>query len=237
MGRRASLQEVDLETFIAGPVGRFVRGPRVAVWCFSEVLMGATMSGELGAADLDVILATNRLAGRLEGFDSILDAQRHTGFAPGTMHRWFVHGLAYIREAQGRLRRNVCVLPRGFDLMVSVRGALKLAPIPWEQHLARDLRTAFATLGYEAEARSMAWAVRSLLSRPTRAKAPLTRREHDVATLAAEGLSDLNIGQTLGISETTVGSHMARVFRKLEVRSRVELANVFRVRERRRFGR
>lgn len=190
--------------------------------------MGASLEGQLGAEDLEVILATNQVARRLERFDSVLDAQRHTGFAPGTMHRWFVHGLGYIRAAKGRLRRNVCVLPRGFDLMVSVRGALELAPIPWEQHLSVDLVEAFITLGHHEDARALARTVRALLPRGRNRQARLTRREEEVARLAAQGLSDLNIGQTMGISETTVGSHMARVFRKLEVHSRVELANALR---------
>lgn len=224
-----SLEEVDVTTFVRQPVGRFVRGPRVAVWCISERLMGASLEGQLGADDLDIVLKTNRLTARLGRFDSILDAQRHTGFVPGTMHRWFVHGLGYIRAANGRLQRNVCVLPRGFELMVSVQGALKLAPIPWEQHVVQDLSEAFVTLGYRDEARSLSTAVRRLLATSSRTKRHrMTRREREVATLAAQGLSDLNIGQTLGISETTVGSHLTRVFRKLEVHSRVELANALR---------
>lgn len=231
--QRGSLVETDAASFVRKPIGRYVRGPGVAVWCFSERLMGASVTGRVGPDDLAIFLETNALARRLQAFDSVLDAHQHTGFSPGTMQRWFAHGLDYITAARGRLRRNVCVLPRGFELRVAVAGAVRLAPIPWEQHVVLHLREAFERLGYQSKATALAAEVRRL-TRQTHLQsvAALSRREHEVATLAASGLSDLNIGQALGISETTVGSHMARVFRKLKVHSRVDLANAFRRGER-----
>lgn len=54
----------------------------------------------------------------------------------------------------------------------------------------------------------------------------LSPREREVARLAAEGFSDLNIAQQLGISEGTVGQHLHAVYRKLGVSSRTELGTL-----------
>lgn len=51
----------------------------------------------------------------------------------------------------------------------------------------------------------------------------LSERERDVVRLVVEGLSDLQIATRLEISETTVGSHLRRIYSKLQVHSRAEL--------------
>jgi DNA-binding CsgD family transcriptional regulator len=51
----------------------------------------------------------------------------------------------------------------------------------------------------------------------------LSAREREIVALVAEGLSDLNISARLSICESTVGSHLRRVYKKLGVHSRVEL--------------
>jgi DNA-binding CsgD family transcriptional regulator len=52
----------------------------------------------------------------------------------------------------------------------------------------------------------------------------LTEREHDVARLAAEGLSDQEIADRLGISSRTVGNHLHHVYAKLGIGGRSALA-------------
>jgi predicted ATPase/DNA-binding CsgD family transcriptional regulator/DNA-binding XRE family transcriptional regulator len=52
----------------------------------------------------------------------------------------------------------------------------------------------------------------------------LTRREREVATLIAQGLTDREIAERLVITEGTVGSHVAHIFDKLGMRSRASLA-------------
>jgi DNA-binding NarL/FixJ family response regulator len=58
----------------------------------------------------------------------------------------------------------------------------------------------------------------------------LTRRELDVLALAAEGNSNREIGRALWVTEETVKSHLASVYRKLGARGRSEAADVARSR-------
>lgn len=55
---------------------------------------------------------------------------------------------------------------------------------------------------------------------------PLTRREREVAILAAQGLPSREIGERLFVGKRTVESHLARIYGKLGIRSRVELARM-----------
>jgi DNA-binding CsgD family transcriptional regulator len=55
---------------------------------------------------------------------------------------------------------------------------------------------------------------------------PLTRREREVAELAARNLSSKDIAEKLFVSVRTVENHLQRAYEKLGVRSRVELADV-----------
>lgn len=54
---------------------------------------------------------------------------------------------------------------------------------------------------------------------------PLTRREREVALLAAQGLASRSIGERLFLSPRTVENHLARAYDKLGIRSRAELAH------------
>ena len=50
-------------------------------------------------------------------------------------------------------------------------------------------------------------------------------REAHIARLAADGLSNREIGEQLFISHRTVGYHLGRVFSKLNVANRAQLHN------------
>ena len=52
----------------------------------------------------------------------------------------------------------------------------------------------------------------------------LTARELDVLRLLADGLTNREIAARLFISQKTVGAHMAHIYAKLGVHSRVEAA-------------
>jgi DNA-binding NarL/FixJ family response regulator len=53
----------------------------------------------------------------------------------------------------------------------------------------------------------------------------LTQREIDVLRLLAHGLTNRQIARRLFISEKTVGTHVAHIFAKLGVHTRVEAAS------------
>jgi DNA-binding NarL/FixJ family response regulator len=51
----------------------------------------------------------------------------------------------------------------------------------------------------------------------------LTAQESQIAQLAAQGLSNREIGARLYLSHRTIGSHLYRIFPKLGVRTRTQL--------------
>jgi DNA-binding NarL/FixJ family response regulator len=57
---------------------------------------------------------------------------------------------------------------------------------------------------------------------PPPAVGALTERELDVFRLIAQGLSNAEIGRELFISDTTVKTHVTRLFQKLELRDRAQ---------------
>jgi DNA-binding NarL/FixJ family response regulator len=54
----------------------------------------------------------------------------------------------------------------------------------------------------------------------------LTQREHEIALLIANGLSNKHIGKQIGISDGTVKIHLHSVYKKLRVINRTELATL-----------
>ena len=53
----------------------------------------------------------------------------------------------------------------------------------------------------------------------------LTASERRVAELIAQGHTNSEVGQDLGVSVKTVETHLSHIYRKLGVRSRLELAH------------
>lgn len=62
---------------------------------------------------------------------------------------------------------------------------------------------------------------------PSAGIAGLTSAEREVVTLVSEGLTNAEIGARLHLSRRTVQGHLYRVFKKLGVRTRTELAAVW----------
>ncbi|MDN5331816.1 MAG: two-component system, NarL family, response regulator DegU [Tepidanaerobacteraceae bacterium] len=63
------------------------------------------------------------------------------------------------------------------------------------------------------------------LSQPLpRASRPLTAREKEVMAYIAEGMSNIEISEKLGISEKTVKNHVSSILRKLNLMDRTQVA-------------
>jgi DNA-binding NarL/FixJ family response regulator len=87
-----------------------------------------------------------------------------------------------------------------------------------------DARTRFAGMG------AALWEERAAqeLERaaPGRAAGELTRTERCVAALVVQGLRNREIAPALFMSVATVEAHLTRIYRKLDIRSRSELARL-----------
>jgi len=83
-----------------------------------------------------------------------------------------------------------------------------------------------------ADTRELSLAVEALANAPTvrtvnaHGLSLLSKREIQVVSSLAEGLSNREIAQRLGLSQHTVKNHLFRIFEKLGVSSRVELLNM-----------
>jgi DNA-binding CsgD family transcriptional regulator len=62
-------------------------------------------------------------------------------------------------------------------------------------------------------------------SSTTKAPARLSAGERRVVDLVLEGLSNLEVAERLCLSKRTVDTHLGRVYRKLGIRGRPELAS------------
>jgi two-component system nitrate/nitrite response regulator NarL len=89
--------------------------------------------------------------------------------------------------------------------------------------LAAVIRSVHAGEVYVTPA--LAWGMlRELRSPRTSPYDDLTEREREVLELVAEGLSNQEVGERLGLAEKTIKHYMTNILGKLQVRSRVEAA-------------
>jgi len=85
-----------------------------------------------------------------------------------------------------------------------------LDAVPWRERTRHELRNAGVVPHRRAPDR----------------RDQLTQRELEIALMAAEGLSNHEIGQKLYLSRRTIGSHLHRLFPKLQITSRRQLREV-----------
>jgi DNA-binding CsgD family transcriptional regulator len=96
---------------------------------------------------------------------------------------------------------------------------------------ARDSLTALGACVWVERARQELRASREKQHSGPEARFVLTEQELQIAKMAAQGLSNREIGQQLYISPRTVGCHLYRIFPKLGVASRTQLSTVLDDRE------
>ena len=121
----------------------------------------------------------------------------------------FEHAWTELRFGE-RLRRS----RRRADARRHLHRALeifeRLGAEPWAQAASRELEISGETPGRRSLARSDA----------------LTPQELQVALMVAAGVTNREAGARLFLSAKTVDAHLGRIYRKLGIRSRTELANV-----------
>jgi DNA-binding NarL/FixJ family response regulator len=100
---------------------------------------------------------------------------------------------------------------RSADSRTPLRDAVALfdalGAIRWSDRARHELRATGETIGH----------------RTPDARDRLTAQELQIAQLAAQGLSNREIGERLFLSHRTIGSHLYRVFPRLEITARSQL--------------
>jgi DNA-binding CsgD family transcriptional regulator len=97
---------------------------------------------------------------------------------------------------------------------------------------AIDLFDALSAVRWSARARQELRATGETIGQRTPdARDRLTAQELQIASLAAQGLSNREIGERLFLSHRTIGSHLYRIFPKLHITSRAQLRDVLAARE------
>ena len=187
---------------------------------------------------IDYLAEAASLSGRGE---EALEALRHIEeLAGGTPASGVVRALAYARAVLAGDDRAEALFAQASRLKVNASpwyGArVDLAYGSWlrrqrrvaeSRHPLAAAQAVFDALGATAWS---ARAMRELAASGRRARqhepdawAKLSAQELQVAQLAAQGLTNREIGERLYLSHRTVGSHLYRAFPKLGVRSRAQL--------------
>jgi DNA-binding CsgD family transcriptional regulator len=92
----------------------------------------------------------------------------------------------------------------------------------WAEQARAELRA--AGVAHQAEAAAPSGPAVPATAPAVAALSELSAQELQIARLAAEGLSNREIGERLYMSHRTVGSHLYRIFPKLGITSRAQLA-------------
>lgn len=127
------------------------------------------------------------------------------------------NGFALVRELAGVGGPAVVILS-AFDYPQYVEAALRLGASGYI--LKTDPFGNLVSAIRQVAAGGIAYSVRPVHGAQQR----LTPRESEVVALVVEGCSNDEIGGRLGISEKTVETHLTRIFDRVHVSSRTELA-------------
>ncbi|MET8769217.1 AAA family ATPase [Streptomyces sp. NPDC004658] len=128
--------------------------------------------------------------------------------APGAHHWPFDHARVLLLYGE-RLRRVGDLAEARARLSTALTIFQRLGATPWANRASAELR---------ATGRSLA-----LQTAEGARTGNLTAQEVEIAMLAAEGLTNKQIGERLFLSHRTVGTHLYRIFPKLGITSRAAL--------------
>jgi DNA-binding NarL/FixJ family response regulator len=151
----------------------------------------------------------------MEGFAGLAGARRQGARA------------ARLWGAAKALRANIGVAlppePRSYYERSMAAARAQLGEVAWEEAFAQGMAMSDeAAAGYALSEEVAHAAKRPLAGSET--SMLLTRREQEIAGLVAQGLSTRQIAQQLVISDRTVDKHVANLLKKLNLRSRNQVA-------------
>jgi DNA-binding CsgD family transcriptional regulator len=177
-------------------------------------------------------------AGQVTDVDSVmagLEAEAVTTRS-ATLHRQLSYARAVLADDEEAEELFLSALRADLTRWPWLRARLELAYGQWLRRQRRvtqarpPLRSAqiiFDLIGassWAAQARSeLRAAGERIQAQEPSAQDMLSAQELQIARLAAEGLSNREIGERLYLSPRTVGSHLYRIFPKLEITSRAQL--------------
>jgi DNA-binding CsgD family transcriptional regulator/Flp pilus assembly protein TadD len=129
--------------------------------------------------------------------------------------------VACLEPSQARLEHALALLELGAAIRRGGRRADARGPLREALELARACGA--DTVAVRAHEELVTAGARPRRD-PTESRSTLTASELRVARMAAEGMTNRQIAQALFLTENTIETHLRSVFRKLEIRSRSQLA-------------
>ncbi len=141
-----------------------------------------------------------------------------------------MNGVAATEEILRQYSQTKVLALTSFSDEELIEGALRAGAIGYllknisGEQLAQAIRGAYA--GKSTLAPEAAEALIRVVSTPGSPGGDLTRRERQVLTLVAEGLSNADIADRLVISRSTVKTHVSSLIAKLGASSRTEAATI-----------
>jgi DNA-binding NarL/FixJ family response regulator len=190
--------------------------------------------------DADVALADPRSASSALGFalQTCAVAHRRGRYAqvlaqtariraqwPNLSQRYHANNLLYSADAASRvgdMRRAKSDLDVAIAITDSQPPALYIA-----QRIYALAHRLTGQRRYRDAASDLQHAVEAVAELPSPGKRGLTKRQREVAALAAAGASNREIAARLGLSTRTVGNHLAAAFAELGIRARWQLPKDF----------
>jgi DNA-binding CsgD family transcriptional regulator len=193
-------------------------------WALVELIEAAVRLGRVdeAAAALDLLSERTRASGTewALGVEAASRALLSDGDAADALHREALERLArssgVVHLARAQLRYGEWL--RRENRRTEAREQLRAA----HETFSRIGAAAFA----ERARHELLATGETVRSRTDEARAVLTPQESHIARLARDGLSNPEIGAQLFLSPRTVQYHLRKVFQKLEISSRNELARL-----------
>jgi DNA-binding CsgD family transcriptional regulator len=218
---RGDFEEAYREAARISPPGLLASHVPYALWAVMDLVEAAARTGRQHEAAAHVAAAQDARVAEISSRLALLVTASAALAAPaGQAGRLFEQALdirgadrwpfefARVQLAFGEhLRRVRAPSDARVQLGAALAAFRALGAQPWTERAANELRAA-----------------RLIPAKTEYHQVPvLTAQEHQIASLAAAGLTNRQIGQRLYLSPRTVGSHLYRVFPKLGVSSRAGL--------------